>query len=192
MIKAIVFDYAGVLIKPPLFTWLNENIRDEKQRSEAAKAISTKGDLGEVTLDELFHLVANYTGLVKENVFSTIYSPAKENADLFSLIKKLKRKYTIAIFSNNHHELICEVLKYKKYYDYFDELVVSSTYKLLKPNKSFYIKLMEILQVQPEEVIFFDDKKENVDAAKKLGIKAFVYTTVKQLKQDLLYESIHV
>lgn len=30
MIKAIVFDYAGVLMKLPLFTWLDKNIVDEK------------------------------------------------------------------------------------------------------------------------------------------------------------------
>lgn len=185
MIKAIVFDYGNVLVEGPLEKWLQSNVKNEEKRKHIFATIAPQGDLGTVTFLEFLSLVGQQTNLPQEEVFKTIYQPTKVDTQLFEIIKKLKQNYTIAIFSNNQHEVVCEVLKQNNVLELFDEIVVSSKHAMIKPNKIFYKKLLEILKLQPQEVIFFDDKQENIDGAKKLGIKAFIYKNLEQFLKDL-------
>ena len=46
---------------------------------------------------------------------------------------------------------------------------------LLKPNVRIYQKVLELLNVAPEEVVFIDDKQVNVEAAQSLGIHGIVF-----------------
>ncbi|MDR1901058.1 MAG: HAD family phosphatase [Treponema sp.] len=46
---------------------------------------------------------------------------------------------------------------------------------LIKPEAAIYQKLIEALQCKPEETVFFDDVKVNVEKAQEQGIKAAVW-----------------
>lgn len=66
-----------------------------------------------------------------------------------------------------------------------DKIFVSYELGLLKPNKAIYQSVLEKLNAKPEEVIFIDDKRENVEAAKSLGINGIVFdrnTISRQIK----------
>ena len=78
-----------------------------------------------------------------------------------------------------------ELLKFYKLDKYFDVKVISSFYKMIKPNKEIYLKTLELLKVKPEEAIFIDDRLHNVDGGENAGIKSFLYTTNQKLKEDL-------
>ena len=61
------------------------------------------------------------------------------------------------------------------FYPYIDGEVVSSRVKLRKPDERIYKTLFEKYNLVPEECVFFDDRKINIDAAKKLGVNAFLF-----------------
>lgn len=66
-----------------------------------------------------------------------------------------------------------------------DKTFVSYELGLLKPDKAIYQSVLAKLNVKPEEVIFIDDKRENVEAAKSLGINGIVFdrnTISRQIK----------
>jgi len=66
-----------------------------------------------------------------------------------------------------------------------DKIFVSYELGLLKPDKAIYQSVLAKLNVKPEEVIFIDDKRENVEAAKSLGINGIVFdrnTISRQIK----------
>ena len=44
---------------------------------------------------------------------------------------------------------------------------------------------LEKAHALPEQCIFIDDSADNVHAARELNIKAFIFTTVDKLQQDL-------
>ena len=51
----------------------------------------------------------------------------------------------------------------------FDGLIISGKEKLVKPNAEIYKLAISRFNLIPEETVFIDDKKENIEAAKKLG-----------------------
>jgi HAD superfamily hydrolase (TIGR01509 family) len=69
----------------------------------------------------------------------------------------------------------------------FDCILISWDIDIEKPNKEFYNKLSEELHEQPENILFVDDDKENIEAAKKLGFSVLhYYDHSKSLTQEVL------
>ena len=57
-----------------------------------------------------------------------------------------------------------------------DKVFVSYRLKLLKPDPEIYRQVLKQLNLLPHEVIFVDDKRKNVEAARKIGITSIVFT----------------
>ena len=75
----------------------------------------------------------------------------------------------------------------KRYIDkYFDGYIISALEHFMKPNKEIYIKLFEKCKINPEECFFIDDRKENIVAGQKLGMKGHVLNREKYETKKLL------
>jgi putative hydrolase of the HAD superfamily len=68
----------------------------------------------------------------------------------------------------------------------FDVLVWSYQLGIAKPDPAIYRHVLERLDLPAEDTLFIDDKQENVEAARELRMKAIQFSTVEQLRQDLL------
>ncbi|MGB0050633.1 MAG: HAD-IA family hydrolase, partial [Terracidiphilus sp.] len=55
-----------------------------------------------------------------------------------------------------------------------------------KPDPAIYRHVLEKLGTRPEETLFIDDRKANVDAAVAIGMKGIVFTDVERLRADLI------
>lgn len=51
-----------------------------------------------------------------------------------------------------------------------------------KPNKEFFENIIKELGVKPEEIEYYDDDPRNVDVAKSLGIKGYVFKEASDIK----------
>lgn len=60
--------------------------------------------------------------------------------------------------------------------DYFDAFFSSCYLGIRKPDRRIYQVALDVLQRDPEEVVFIDDRAENVAAAASLGIHGIRYT----------------
>ncbi len=56
-----------------------------------------------------------------------------------------------------------------------DNAFTSFELKMLKPDPKIFQEVLRRLNAKPDEVIFVDDKKTNVNSAKELGIHGIVY-----------------
>ena len=56
-----------------------------------------------------------------------------------------------------------------------DNIVVSSHVKLAKPEPAIYQLLLSKYNLNPQECVFIDDRKDNVNAAQALGMKGIVF-----------------
>ena len=71
--------------------------------------------------------------------------------------------------------------------DLFDRVFTSGSCGMRKPEPGFYHKVLCEIGIKAEEVVFVDDKTENVDAARRLGIRSLLFQegTVESLEQLL-------
>jgi putative hydrolase of the HAD superfamily len=68
---------------------------------------------------------------------------------------------------------------------YFDFFFSSCHVGQRKPGLQIYRIALDVLQCDPEEVAFIDDRQPNVDAAASLGIHAIKYNQPEQLEREL-------
>jgi putative hydrolase of the HAD superfamily len=68
----------------------------------------------------------------------------------------------------------------------FDVLVWSYQLGIAKPDPAIYRHTLAELGTLPEETLFIDDKLENVEAARVLGIRAIQFFSVEYLRQELM------
>lgn len=59
---------------------------------------------------------------------------------------------------------------------YFDKLYFSHEMGVSKPSLSFFKYILEKENTVGDEAFFVDDREENLKAAKKFGIKTFLYS----------------
>ena len=68
---------------------------------------------------------------------------------------------------------------------YFDFFFSSCYVGCRKPSPQIYRLALDVLQCDPEEVVFIDDRAANVEAAGSLGIHAIRYKGPEQLEREL-------
>ncbi|MDP3697004.1 MAG: HAD-IA family hydrolase [Candidatus Taylorbacteria bacterium] len=104
---------------------------------------------------------------------------------MLQYIAELKKHYKIGLLTNYTYEWLDEIFEKYNLAHYFDQKLISSRYKLIKPEPEAFLKMLELLQVKKEEAVFIDDRQRLVDASNELGLKAFLFTDNEKLKQDL-------
>lgn len=101
------------------------------------------------------------------------------------LLAQLGRKYTLSCLTNNN-ELYIEALNRSDGLDrWFDHLFISCRTGLLKPAPEVFSHLVEYLEADPVEILFFDDNGECVSAARESGINAYCVSGVSAIETVL-------
>jgi putative hydrolase of the HAD superfamily len=75
----------------------------------------------------------------------------------------------------------------------FDQIYSSAHLGVKKPDPTFYAHILESIRednIKPEDVVYFDDNQENVDAANGLGIRAVLYTGIQDFYSVMNGEEI--
>ncbi len=67
----------------------------------------------------------------------------------------------------------------------FDDIVVSSEVKLVKPDPAIYHLTLRRIGCRAEECIFIDDSLPNVETARQLGFHAIHFQSPEQLQAEL-------
>jgi putative hydrolase of the HAD superfamily len=67
---------------------------------------------------------------------------------------------------------------------YFDAVFYSHLIKRIKPNPEIYEFVQEGLELKGEEILFIDDKVENIEGAKRFGWKAFLHNPALDIADE--------
>ncbi len=76
--------------------------------------------------------------------------------------------------------------------DLFDVYVLSYEARSMKPDRQIYEIAIDKAGVPAERIFYTDDRQENVDAAKTLGIDAVLFTDAKKLLHDLRARKVEI
>jgi len=192
IIKAVVFDWGGVLIDDPAYPLVQYFAKalsvTEDDYLKAYQEFQEDFHKGLITEDKFWAKVCAYLNIPKPKVhslwgqgFKSVYSPRRR---VFSLARLLCRKgYHIGLLSNTEEPSMCYF--YQQGYDIFDVLVFSCEEEIVKPQKAIYKRVVERLGVKPQETVFIDNNPEFVDGAKQVGLNAVLFKDIDQLKKDL-------
>ncbi|MGC8572016.1 MAG: HAD family hydrolase [Candidatus Micrarchaeia archaeon] len=194
--KAIIFDVGGVIInfsEEMYIKWLSkkENL-DQKELTDFLGNYITKMELGSILLKEVEKAFEEKFHRPKSNFrwLEGFRENAKINKEIVNLMKLLSSEYDIGIITNASYSRYTEFRRIL-----FDKLVkemkikaiVASCYvKTVKPDKKIYEIALKRMGVLPDEAVFIDNLKENVEGAARLGIHAIQYRDYEQLLKDLV------
>lgn len=91
-----------------------------------------------------------------------------------------------AILSNMGDSVLESIEREFAWIKGFDVLVWSFQLRMAKPDPAIYLHTLEKLGTRPEETLFLDDKRVNIDAATALQMKGIEFTTIDRLRADLI------
>ena len=108
------------------------------------------------------------------------------------LLKKLHEAgCKIYILSNYGKRLFSLDKEMFTFLNYVDGGIISAKVQQMKPDAAIYETLLSKYDIDPEDAVFFDDRRENCEAARKLGITAVevdgYQTIIDGLKKYIKY-----
>ncbi len=88
------------------------------------------------------------------------------------IVKRLRQDYPVYVLSNIN-DIHRKYVVSQPYWEptLFDKVFWSCKLGSRKPEKEIYLKVLSEIKRKPQEVLFFDDREDNVLAARDLGIK---------------------
>jgi glucose-1-phosphatase len=125
------------------------------------------------------------------NAILLAYPPEK-----FELLKQLKKRYHVLALSNTNE---LHVKKFNQaamdlfgepFANFFHRVYYSHIIRLQKPGTEIYKLVLQKENLNPDDTFFVDDKIENVEAAKSVGIHAFQLKDRDKLKE--LLTELHI
>ena len=191
-IKAIIFDWGGVLMEEPtqrilayLARKFDVDLEALRKRLEPHLDRMQSGDGVEDRVWRMIGRKLNY----EVSELKAIWLEALEKTylpypEVIDLVKRLKTEYKTGLLSNLEDAGI-EVIKKQGLEENFDEIVYSCKVGFIKPDEKVYQIILKRLGVRPEEAVFIDDKKVNIDGAEKVGMKGLLFLNYQKLVQDL-------
>lgn len=190
----LLFDIGGVLVEltgaSKLMKWMNWRVDQEEMNrmwlySEAVRSFET----GRITSYEFAEtVIKEFEFSVTSETFIEEFSnfPKGLYAGAEALLAGLSAQYSIATLSNTnaiHWDKLCKE-------DHLDNLLqtqfLSFQTGYMKPDRQAYLNVLEELDCEAEKIIFFDDNRINVEAARAVGMNSVLVAGLDDLKQRLM------
>ena len=187
-IRAVAFDVGGVLTRAGRVSDFEETWRERlgMTQAEFGQALASvdpdepafAGHLSEAQfkagLSAAFGLSA---GQVREFLAGMC---GELDADLSAYVARLRPRCSTAILSNAIDGARREYQALYGFEQLVDVIIYSYEVGLAKPDPRVYRLLCDRLAVSPREVVFLDDRTENVKAACEFGIHALLHENTAQ------------
>src|ERR1700723_2073354 len=190
-VRAVVFDYGNVLcleqtledmkgmalvcgIPHERFSELYWKLRPPYDRGEIEGPAYWTAVVGQQELGLSRHQIATLIKLDSESI-------TRPNQGAVRWAKLLHHAgFPLTLLSNMPLELSRHVTKSFPILSTFEYLIYSCDYGTIKPELAIYRNCLEILRAAPQDILYLDDRAENVEAAARLGINSVLFDTVEK------------
>jgi putative hydrolase of the HAD superfamily len=182
MIKAVFFDYDGVLTPDKTGTYttckyINQATGIDTQKlcmcySQFKEVLNT----GQKTHEDIWPLFCDCIGqdldigLLQDAFDSTLC-----NEPMLRLASAIKDKYKIGIITDNKKDRIAVLRKKYELDRIFDSIIISAEIGCGKDDEKIFYKAAESLGVSLKECVFIDNQSKNLVVPARIGYKTVFY-----------------
>lgn len=164
-------------------------IREEFKVSPSSYSLTEKAVAGlitkEIYISEIKSAISNNVSECEiDNLLKRILIGEKNETVL--LIKELaQRGFRQACMSNIDQTHWEEIQSFPNVDNLFEKKFLSFEHKVVKPNSDAFFQMLEFLGCDRDDVVFIDDREDNVKSARDSGIDGIVFENHAQLLKDL-------
>lgn len=143
-----------------------------------------RGELAPSALYRLFTAELGFTGSYDDfkRLWSGFFKPQEDTAALF---EQLQKKYPVYLLSNTNYLHWDHIRRTYPFAQQARGAVLSFRLGLRKPELQIYRHAADYARAEPADCIFIDDRKDNVEAAIKVGMNGLRFTGAPALRQQL-------
>lgn len=191
-IHSIYFDLGKVLFDfdfDNLFAHVPERLRRSpdlvQQTAELARQLECGIMQEEAFFDGLLSLYPEFEDPADiRRAWCEVFRPIDEN---IALVRQLAAcgRYRLGVISNTNAPHMEELQRLSDVFDCFDHLSLSHRVGCMKPDEAIYQYALQGLDANPEKSLFFDDRSENVFAARRIGFHA-----VHVMEPEVVYDEL--
>lgn len=189
--KAIIFDMNGVFINDsgPLSKRVGRDFNINVDHfhtllKTALKQVRVTGSKSSLAWQPVLDLL----NISYDDFFKYWFKGENLNTKLLLLASSLRRQgIKIIILSNNFPERTNYYRKiYPELFSQVDKQYFSWETGNIKPDPQAILQVINDHNYLPEEYLYFDDKEENLETARKLGVPAYLYKSVEEIKKHII------
>ncbi len=144
---------------------------------------------GKLSLDEYLKRVVFYRdrSFSSEEFKKFMYAQSKPYNDMIELMRSLKKQHQlqIAAVSNEGRELTVHRVEKFELKTFIDFFVSSCFVHYRKPDEDIFRIALDISQVNPEQVVYIDDRAMFIEVAQHMGINGIIHTGYESTKEAL-------
>lgn len=193
-IQTIIFDLGNVLIKIDYTRFLKNLSLDGRYNEKEIynllvepTSLYEKGIIDSRTFYEkaINKISINVDYEYFYNAWCSVASEVVEGME--EIVEKLNNVYPLYLLSNTNEAHLEYILDKFRILKYFREMFLSYKIGSMKPEQKIYKVMLEKLNVNPKEILYIDDKLENLEAAKEFGIISYKFINSLELNKYLKF-----
>lgn len=191
--RLLLFDVGGVLVElsgvAAIRDWRGELTAEDIWhlwfRSPAVREFET----GRMEAEAFaIAMVSELQLAIAPDEFLTSFAqwPSRLYPGTLDLLARIPRRYRRALLSNSNAVHWPRVIDEFGLGNAVDDWFVSHVLGAMKPDDAAFEHVMRALDCKPEHILFFDDNLPNIDAARRLGMRAELVRGLAETEQALL------
>lgn len=196
-VRAVIFDWGGVM--EPLPT--DDHVAEWERRLALAPGTLSeilwgkswgRLSVGAATEDEYLSAIGERLGFpdaeTARHFLAEFYAGERFNPEVVAAARALRDRWQVALLSNaapDQADWVRERFGLDLYAE-FDAYINSAHAGLRKPDPAIFRRMLDQLEVAPEQAILVDDMLRNVDSAREMGLHAVQFvdpdTSLRELE----------
>lgn len=194
MIKNVIFDIGCVLLGFPWEEYSHKLFNDTEKEKAVTKAafacpLWKEFDRGVMEFDDILQGMVDFAPELGDEIREAVFRVDECITRLdyaIPWIESVKERGYGAYYLSNYSDYVMSKSAHAMdFLPHLDGGVFSWLVKAVKPDEEIYRILFERYDLKPEECVFIDDTAENIETARRLGMKGIVFKSYEQAEREL-------